>query len=388
MVDPPDPIDRGGGAVMSPGTETRRIRLTALMIATCGMTACLQDVSNKQYFEYQATDETGDWAVTTPEAAGFDPRKLGDFFNTYVFSDSLFVEIRSLLIIRDGKLVAEAYPFGEGYRQRLSAQQSITKSIVSMLLGIALDRGAIGSLDERVSDWLPEIFEGDPYADPKKLDITLRHLLTMRSGLEYFNGSDTRELALDFTGDSLTFVVHRPLLFHPGTRFHYSDGDAHLLSAVVAKAMGDRIDNIAARELFTPVGIERFHWERYPDDRPYGAYGLWMRPRDMARIGQLALDEGLSSGGEVVVPASWMRESVTVQADNLAAGFGYYWWVRRDFDAYTASGFGGQYIYVIPDSRMVIVLTNNAFSQATSIQFGDLEEIVYKILDALREPPW
>ena len=272
--------------------------------------------------------------------------------------------MRSLLVARNGRLVVEEY-FGGARANTLHDVRSVTKSVVSALTGIALERGDIRSLDDPVSDYLGSLV---PDLDPDKGAITIRHLLTMTSGLEWDEtGGFGSYIEWIRSGDHLGYLLARPFAAPPGEEFNYNSAATHLLGVVVQQATGAELPALARSTLFDPMGVSGSPWEPLGDGSWNGGAGLDLRPRDMLRFGQLFLQRG-STGGRQLVPADWASASTASRFDwqfDMGAldgiSYGYLWWVvpgARE-PLYFAWGHAGQYVVVVPDLLLVVVATND-----------------------------
>lgn len=272
--------------------------------------------------------------------------------------------MRSLLVARDGRLVVEEY-FGGARAIDLHDVRSVTKSVVSALTGIALARGDLRSLDDPVADYLDTL---RPELDPDKGAITIRHLLTMTSGLEWDEtGGFGSYVEWIRSGDPLGFVLDRPFASPPGETFNYNSAAVHLLGVVIEQATSMELPALAESTLFDPIGVSRSRWEPLADGSHNGGAGLDLRPRDLARFGQLFLQRG-ASGGRQIVPADWVDLSTAARFDwrfELGAlegiSYGYLWWVVPGASGplHFAWGHGGQYVVVVPGRRLVVVATND-----------------------------
>ena len=270
----------------------------------------------------------------------------------------------SLLAVRNGRLVVEEY-FGGSGPDDLHDVRSVTKSVVSTLAGVALARGDIGGLDDPIGDYLGPLVRG---VGPEKQAITVGHLLTMTSGLEWDEtGGFGSYIEWIRSGDYLNFVLERPIVSPPGTEFNYNSGAVHLLGVVVEQATTMRLPNLAQQALFDPMGISMSRWEPLGGGFHNGGAGLDLRPRDLARFGQLFLQRG-SSAGKRIVPVDWVDRSTVERFDwRFDSGslkgisYGYLWWIVPDAPEpfYFAWGHGGQYIVVVPELNLVIVATSN-----------------------------
>ncbi len=275
--------------------------------------------------------------------------------------------VHSLLVIRHGYVVADAYfhPFAPGWAHDVA---SVTKSVTSTLIGIAVGKGYIASLEQPLLGFFPQRTAAN--VDDRKGAITLKHLLTMTSGLECVTApTEVTLYQMMASPDWVQFMLDLPMTHEPGTEFAYSSGGVHLLSAIIRQATGMSALEFAQQRLFGPLGILDVGW-------PYDAQGVnshgWgdlrLRPHDMAKIGYLFLNEGMWEGGQVV-SREWVAAAtstqVTFPGQDAPAGYGYLWWINpRGY--YTAAGRGGQYIHVVPDKDMVVVLTGGSGGPSAS----------------------
>ena len=283
------------------------------------------------------------WQRAAPQAEGIDPRALAAASRRA----RTFRGVASLLVARHGRLVFERYYGSAGPRERRPVF-SITKTVVSMLVGIALADGELRSVDRRLVEVLPETRR---YAtDARVAAITLRELLTMTAG--FARAPFVR------SGDPPPALVNRPLASAPGTSFRYDGGSSDLLSAVLTRTTRASAAAYARRRLFGPLGIRGIRWSEQARGISQGAYGLSLRPRELLALGQLYLDGGRWRGRRVV-PAKWVRASThRTVAVGPGLGFGYDWWIlERPIRGYAALGYGGQAIVVIPRLDEVIVVT-------------------------------
>jgi CubicO group peptidase (beta-lactamase class C family) len=279
-----------------------------------------------------------------------------------------FPNVRSLLVVRDGRLVFERYYGGSGANQVFEVY-SITKSVTSALLGIALAQGKLASVDQRLADFFPR-YASD--ADPRVRRVTLADLLTMRAG---FSGAP-----ISSSSNWIRTLMTRPLEHEPGTVFSYDSGSSHLLSAVLTKVTGEQAATLARERIFRPLGITGgWRWQDDGQGVSIGGDGLAMRARDLAKLGQLYLQEGRWNGKQVV-PAAWVRRSTRPHANvGAGQGYGYQWWVQDGprGRAYAALGYGGQAIVVLPALDLVVVLTTVPRGDT------DVQAIVRQILPAV-----
>jgi CubicO group peptidase (beta-lactamase class C family) len=315
------------------------------------------------------------WKVAAPETVGLDAATLCGLvprFDTWKEAD-----LHAVLVARHGTLVFEHYFQGadEHWGQSLGIVtfgpdvkhdlRSITKSVTSLLLGIAIDRGWVPGVDTSVLSLLPA-YAGLHSAAMDR--ITLRHLLTMSAGLKWdedlpYSSSANSEIQMDDAPDPYRYVLTRPVDTPPGAVWNYSGGSAALISAVLHQATGKTEDVLAQELLFDPLGISDVAWVRYPGNgEPLAASGLAMRPRDLAKLGQLVLNRGMWDGKQIV-SAAWVDASITPQIQGPVLYFyGYQWWLgrslvnRRQVDWAAGWGLGGQRLFVLPQLDMVVLV--------------------------------
>jgi CubicO group peptidase (beta-lactamase class C family) len=304
-----------------------------------------------------AVEETSRWALASPADEGLDPERLAEL-DRYVKAE--LPELTSLLVARHGRLVFERYYNGWGASDRF-AVWSVTKSIVSALVGIAIREGKLKSVDQRLVDLVGDVPKG---ADPELRKITLRDLLTMRAGFTLEDDPRPDVGGVKYTGEPnwVRSLLGRDVTTAPGTRFTYDNGVTHLVSAVLTKVTGMPAAFYARDRLFRPLGIEEGgFWEPDPQGNTHGAYGLQLHARDLAKLGELYLHQG-RWGDERIVPAAYVRRSTrrSVRLDQ-GEGYGYFWWTPDAPGAaprsFAALGYGGQAIVVTPTLDLVVVTT-------------------------------
>lgn len=288
--------------------------------------------------------------------------------------------LTSLLVWKDGVLAAEGYWHGGAPHEDVNIK-SASKSVLSALVGIALARGDLEGLDQPVADLLPGYF--GPETDSLKREITVRHLLTMSSGLESTSHGNYGwwVAGRDWTGRALSMPLEDP----PGTRMDYSTGDSHLISAILTEATGTSTREYAQRYLFDPLDVEIGSWQRSPRGVYFGGNNMSLSPHDLLRFGRLYLNGGRFEGKQVLTE-DWVRQSLASHAVNPRYGqrYGYFWWVREVAGRRVphAWGFGGQYLFLVPSLNMVVVATSvsdparrQGFSHNRRI-FGLLAELI------------
>ncbi|MBI1853443.1 MAG: serine hydrolase [Planctomycetes bacterium] len=283
---------------------------------------------------------------------------------------------------------AEWHPYYHG--TSLHTMQSVTKSVTSAALGIAVGRGEIPSVDAPVLHYFGERVQN---VDERKRRLTLRHLLTMTAGLDWDEISVPYEdpsnvcTRMEASADWVAFTIDRPMIAEPGTTFAYSSGVSQLLSKIALAATGRTIDEYARDHLFAPLGIREFHWKRAPGGLPDTEGGLYLRRLDLANIGQLFLYGGRWHGAEIV-PKAWVDASVapSVSAEAVwpTAMYGYQWWLpltdaARGRRAWMASGYGGQSLLVFPDIDLVIAVTSWNIAEYDGIPEEKLFELARRV---------
>jgi CubicO group peptidase (beta-lactamase class C family) len=299
-----------------------------------------------------------------------------------------------LVIVRDGKLAFEQYFGGhafdyasEGFQgdyieygiDSIHNQASVTKAVTSALIGIAIDQGFISGVDEKLFSYFPEY---SWLANAQKANISLLHLLTMTSGFEwneedvFYDDLSNDLIQLFIVPDPIPYILSKPLVAEPGTRWYYSGGDVNLLGEIIKRATGMRMDAFAAKYLFAPLGITAYEWDFIKPDFIHASGNLKLRPRDMAKLGQLYLNGG-TWNGKRVISQEWVKASTQsytqIPPDSALAGhadaYGYQWWLKTYYskgtavDAYFRSGWGGQKIVVFPGLEMVTVFTGGNYAE-------------------------
>jgi CubicO group peptidase (beta-lactamase class C family) len=296
---------------------------------------------------------TKGWQTSTPESQGMDPVALATLVDV--------VGARrqdSLLVTRHGRIVAEAYyaPFQAGVRHDL---RSITKSVIGTLTGIEIQNGFLDSVDDKIVD----LFSGKPIAnvDDRKKEMTVQNLLDMTSGIQWTEDRYTPDetiMRMYRAPDHAQFVLDQPMSDEPGSRFYYNGGNPYLLSALITKETFKSAYDFAKYQLFEPLGITDARWGRTDaQDVTDGESGLYLEPRDMAKLGYLYLHRGLWEGHEIIPP--WWVDRVAQGKVEAGNGFHYanLWWSLPEKHAFMALGRHSQLILVLPDLDIVTVMT-------------------------------
>ncbi len=307
---------------------------------------------------------TGEWKTCRPEQVGMDSEDLKKMNEEISLLLKLHIDVHGVLVIRKGYIVAEQYYSDDFDKDSLHHIYSCTKSITSAAIGIAIDEGYIKDVNQTVLEYFPEYNIENP--DPLKETMTIRHFLTMSAGLDWkeieYSYDDERNSFNQWlqSDDLVKFVLDRPLIHVPGQEYDYSTGYSHVLSAIIKKSTGLQIDVFTNEKIFQPLGITDYYWPTDENGLPYGGMGMRLTPRDMAKIGYLYLKNGWWENKQIV-SEEWVFESSQQHISRRYIPdyyYGYHWWVSS-FGTYSAVGYAGQRIYVIPEYEMVVVFTNN-----------------------------
>ena len=263
----------------------------------------------------------------------------------------------SLVVCRNGVIVAEEYY--NGYRSdSIKTVMSVTKTVTSLLIGLALEKGYIDDINDPISKYLTGIVI---FPDTVKAGITIRQMLIMAFG-HAWNGTKPESLYETYaaTPDHLQYIIDLPLVYTPGTVFNYSDGASHLLSVIITEATGINTFDFARQYLFDPLGIANVIWLADDKGYPNGAASLKISPHDMVKIGNLILDGGRHNGVQVV-PEGWITAMTTPQISTnndvpYGPEYGYQIWINTsgEHKYHFAMGWGGQFIFIVPDHNLVV----------------------------------
>lgn len=295
-----------------------------------------------------------EWPTSTPEEQGVSSETLAGLF-TEVADQNHGVDTAT--VIRNGHVIAHAAV--DGYRDgELHIVHSVTKSIVSTLIGLTIDEGYLESVDQRVLD----VFDDRDAAnnDARKEQMTIEDLLTMTTGFNCRDSYLYEWEGLDDLRQSEDWVQHildLPMVATPGEQFEYCNRASFLLSAIVQESTGQTAEQYAAERLFGPIGVTEFNWPANPDGISIGWGNLRMVPLDLARFGLLILDGGRWQGQQVV-PAGWIDRAIQSRVHGtLQDGYGYQWWIRDD-GIVQGLGYEGQYLIIDRARNMVTVFTS------------------------------
>jgi CubicO group peptidase (beta-lactamase class C family) len=310
-----------------------------------------------------------DWEVSTPAEQGLDPELVARMY----YNAGGLETIYSLLVVKDGCLIAEKY-FNEGSIDQKDRLQSVTKSYTSALVGIALEQGYLEGVDQKMLDFFPEVT--DQITDPRKKQITIRQLLQMRAG---YPSEETDPAFWEglLSGHYPPLIEEFPLTADPGAKFQYSNLTSNWLGIIVDRASGMNLKSFAEEYLFSAIGVEAGEWGQDAEGHNNGCGDLHFSARDAAKFGLLYLNDGEYEGKQII-PADWVHSSLQRYSEDINAtggfpanwglsisdiGYGYQWWSAKagDHRLDFAWGHGGQFIVLEDDIDMVIVLTSYPF---------------------------
>ncbi|GAA2789376.1 serine hydrolase domain-containing protein [Nonomuraea dietziae] len=306
-----------------------------------------------------------------PHEAGFAP-DLADRLKAPA------AELHGLVIMKDGRLVLEHYGKGEDHSWGISHGvvdfgpdtlhdlRSVTKSVVSLLYGIALADGLVPEPHEPLLAHFPEY--PDLAADPRRAALRVEHALTMTLGLEWredlpYTTPENSEIAMELAPDRHRFVLDRPIVATPGESWNYCGGASAILARLVVKGTGEPLPEFARRRLFEPLGITRFEWLAGDDGIHSAAAGLRLTPRDLAAIGQAVLE-----GGAGVIPSSWLEQALRPRVElGEGSAYGYQWWLGTGRPTtLSANGNGGQRLVLYPELGLVVAMTAGRYDDPDS----------------------
>jgi CubicO group peptidase (beta-lactamase class C family) len=321
------------------------------------------------------------WPTSTPAAAGLDTTKISAALDEVRANSFIF----SLLVVRNDTLVVEYY--SRFQKDNDFEIASASKSFTSALIGIAIDKGIIRSVQDPVLGFFPDFDTAG--LDPRKRSWTLEQFLTMKSGIDWDENADHTSLFTDNVNWMYT-TLKLPLKYAPGTQFIYTTPNVNLLSGIITRRSGMSTYDFAEQYLFAPLKISVRAWLKDPQGVYAGGTGMMFTPRDLARFGQLYLHNGTIDGTQIV-SRQWIQQTLIPRntsnldwADLQSVNYGYLWWNNYDTrdSLFMAAGFGCEFIFVIPAKNMIIVTIgdDNVTSNQASINQNVLIGILSKYL--------
>lgn len=355
------------------------------------------------------TSESLYWAMSTPEAEGINPLVIDSIHQE--ISNGTYGLVDRFLVIRNDKIVAD-YSYEQNYdsvmvlydttnfqynydhtawhpyyqNTDLHTMQSVTKSVTSVLFGIAVDEGLIPEVDALAIPYFAD-YNVNEY-DELRRSMTLEDLLTMRSGIEWdeenYDEAHNSCVLMELSNDWIQFVLDQPSDTIPGEQFEYNSGASVLLGKIVREATGKRIDKWAEEKLFGPLSID-YYWKITPKGEVDTEGGLYLSTYDLAKIGQLMMNDGQWEGQQIV-SKEWVAQSLkpSVTFDE-SRGYGYQWWVPRhengEMKIFAGNGYGGQFLFGVPEKDLIVVFNGwQHHSRPAKSTFRALED---RILPAL-----
>lgn len=314
----------------------------------------------------------GTFKLHQPEAVDLDKDEISDLRERVRKLEPL----TTMLMSNGDQLVAEYYQ--DGYTpDRTVNIKSASKSVISALVGIALAEGSLDGLDQPLIEFFPEILADEPL---EKRNITLRDVLLMRSGLK---STSFENYGRWVTSDNwLAYALNQPIVHPPGQVTDYSTGNSHIIAAVLSEATGRDLWNYAQERLFDPLNVDIKSWQESPEGYRFGGNNLGLTSNGLLQFGQLYLNDGRWND-EQVIPSRWIEQSTASIVHDTKNGYpyGYFWWnsTYDGIDVDFAWGHGGQYVFVVPELDLVVVLTS--YLQSKSGSTDDYTEKVHRLLE-------
>ena len=317
------------------------------------------------------------WKVNSLKRSGMNSRHVQDMIDEIESWPEHHFE--GILIVKEGQLIFEKYFPGYDFNWNNINQQgnpvnfgpetrhflaSESKSVTSLLFGIAVDKGLITNLDAKIKSYYETEYPG--LLQGEKVDITIRQLLTMSSGLSWdeWSAGANDSYNLFQADDPIRFILNLPLQYTPGTRFHYNSGGTNILGDLIHTTSGITLREFARQNLFSRLGITDWEWKAIRNTDLFASGGLYLRPRDMARIGQLVLNQGVWKGRRII-SKDWIKESIQSRIVptefGLGTGYGYQWWLNefhyreQSYPVVFSAGWGEQMMYIFPEEKTLIL---------------------------------
>jgi CubicO group peptidase (beta-lactamase class C family) len=332
------------------------------------MTGCqkiepIDTVETTETPEMAETTETAEYFPTdgfkcsTPEAQGMDSAKLSEMFEEINQKD---LDIHHVMIIRNGYIVAQCdfYPYAH---DQLHLLNSVTKSVMSAAIGIAIDEGVITSIEDPVLDYFPD----QTFENPSdfKSRLTIKNLLTMTAGFDWsedgnYGAPYDSWTQMKQSDNAINYIMNKPVTTEPGKTFYYNTGASYLLSALITQKTGKPASEYVFEKIFQPIGIKDYYWLIDNQGISFGGSALLLRTEDLAKFGYLYLNNG-KWGNQQIIPEAYVKEStaLSIETPNGLAGhsgYGYHWWMNSS-EGYSGRGFRGQYLFVVPEENIVVV---------------------------------
>ncbi|MDZ7764988.1 MAG: serine hydrolase [Melioribacteraceae bacterium] len=330
-------------------------------------------------WEYNPATE---WKSISCAKAGVDSFVVDSIDQAIQAHQNISKNYRSFIIAKNNFLVFEEYYDGEGVNQ-LNSLKSVTKSIMGILAGKAIELGLIESVDQKISDFFPEYFED--VGDSLKKEIRIKNLLTMSAGFKWNNFGGKYRSGWDlYKGNRHEYMITKTVMEDtPGEVYNYNSGLSHMLSGIITNESGMRTNEFAEKYLFDSLGISNYKWTTDRNGYNLGNSELFLTSRDMAKIGLLVLKKGYWFDKQLI-DSVYIKEMLATQIETEGIGkeysqyFGYQWWVKeyKDVVINFGAGYGGQYIFVIPKFDLVLVFTTHWNRRGVSFKPLEFVEMV------------
>jgi CubicO group peptidase (beta-lactamase class C family) len=337
----------------------KRTALFLLLILL--FTSCLkEDELKKPFVSFMPHQINDGWEISSPAQENIDPDALAEIYRDF-HADADIWQVRSLLVFRNGKLVAESYTKDDNDITTPHAIWSCTKQVVGLLTGIAIEKQMINSVNDSISVYLAETS-----VHPDKNNIRIEDLLTMRSGILYSNdglNGQTADILRQLPDKSTDFILGRQLQDIPGVNAQYKDCDPQLVSAIIQSKCGKTTAEWAKEVLFDKLEIKNLRWDNYKDGITLGGFGILTTSRELAKFGQCVLDSG-EWKGKTIVSKEWIKEMTAFRIpDMYGYQFCYLWWRDKNRGMTFMWGHGGQYVCIIPSKNLIVVMTAEVNTQ-------------------------
>lgn len=280
-----------------------------------------------------------------------------------------FKKVDSLLVLKNGDFIFEHYQNGYG-PERVHDIASITKSVTSLLVGIAIDKGCISNVNESVVDFFSETRYAESWPGDKR-SITIEHLLTMQHGIAFDDFSDPEMKQFQTwlnSKDRILHILQTPMDSEPGRTSTYCTASTQLLRQVIERSTGQSVEEFAKENLFDPLGIESFAWDRSAKHGIGMGFGADAYPRDLAVLGRMIEQRGAWNGKQIV-SSKWLEQSFKPRGTLLGIDYGYMWYgepysiAGEDLESHLAMGHGGQFLILLPSLQAIIVITASDYDQ-------------------------
>ncbi len=352
----------------------------AFLFAFSLFSGCLNDDELNLPFTSIEPKNIGDGhLISNPTSENVDSLIINEIYED-VYEDENLWSLRSLLVFRNGKFISEAYLKDEQDITNKHIVWSCTKQVMGALTGIALENGLINDINDPISVY----FDSELNDHPDKANITIKNLLSMQSGIDYNNEEQTDELLRQIPENSLELILNRPMNSSPGEKFHYNDGNPHLMSALIQKITNKPADEYAEEFLFSRIEMTNYNWLRYKDGVTFGGFGIEITPRELSKIALCVADQGRWKGQQII-NSDWIEEMTSVQTkmEGSEYAFGYFWWIDEIRNVHFMWGVGGQFAFIVPDKNLVIAMTSFPNTKGEyEIQANEALDIVDRIINA------